>query len=186
LNYLDYVIIVVVAIGFLLGFKDGLVRKIIGLIGLIAGVVLAFEFSGSLGKLITSFFNHDEYLAIIISGILIFLIIVLIASIIKRIVHPLDKVNKLLNQFLGGVVGTLQIMFFLSGIFLFLDIFSFPAKEVRNESFSFNKIHDIIPSAFDLILGHKSKASDMIKTFIESKDSSTTVVPKDTIPEKTK
>jgi len=185
LNYLDYVIIVVVAIGFLLGFKDGLIRKIIGLIGLIAGIGLAFEFSDDLGRLITPFFNHDGYLANIIAGILIFLIIVLIASIVKRIVHPLDKVNKFVNQFIGGIVGAIQIIFILSGIFLFLDIFSFPAKEVRNESFSYNKIYDIIPAAFDLVIGHESKASDMIKTFIESKDSNT-VAPKDTIPEKTK
>jgi len=185
LNYLDYVIIVVVAIGFLLGFKDGLIRKIIGLIGLIAGIGLAFEFSDDLGRLITPFFNHDGYLANIISGILIFLIVVLIASIVKRIVHPLDKVNKFVNQFFGGVVGAIQIIFILSGIFLFLDIFGFPAKETRDKAFSFNRIHDIIPDAFDLVIGHKSKASDMIKTFIESKDSNT-VAPKDTIPEKTK
>ena len=41
MNYIDYILIVIVLIGFLLGFKDGLIRKIIGLIGLIAGIALA-------------------------------------------------------------------------------------------------------------------------------------------------
>jgi len=50
LNYIDYIIILFLIVGFLLGFRDGLVRKIIGLIGLILGIVLAFEFAGMAGK----------------------------------------------------------------------------------------------------------------------------------------
>ncbi len=185
MNYLDYIILIIVVVGFLLGFKDGLIRKIIGLIGLVAGIGLAFEFSDSLGKIITPFFNDDSYLANIISGILIFLVIVLIASIIKRIVHPLDKVNKFLNQIVGGIIGIIQIVFFLSGIMLFLDIFSFPAKESKDESLLYNKVHDIIPASFDLIVGHKSKVSDMIKDFINSKEN-TPITPEETIQEKAK
>ncbi len=185
MNYLDYIILIIISVGFLLGFKDGLIRKIIGLIGLIAGIGLAFEFSESLGKIITPFFNNDSYLANIIAGILIFLVVVLIASIIKRIVHPLDKVNKFLNQLIGGIIGVIQILFFLSGIMLFLDIFSFPAKESKNDSLIYNKVHDIIPASFDLIVGHKSKVSDVIKDFINSKENST-ILPEEKIKDQTK
>jgi len=101
LNYLDYIIIVIILIGFLLGFKDGLVRKLIGLLGLIFGIGLAFQFSGTVGKLLIRFFNNDEYLSSVIAGILIFLVVILIATIIKRIVHPFDKVNRLINQVLA-------------------------------------------------------------------------------------
>ena len=97
MNYLDILILAIALLGFLLGFKDGLIRKIIGLIGLIAAIGFAFEFSDKLGHLLTPFFNNDDYLAKIISGILIFLFVILIASIIKRIVHPLDKVNRFVN-----------------------------------------------------------------------------------------
>jgi len=185
LNYLDYLIIIFISVGFLLGFKDGLIRKIIGLIGLIAGIGLAFEFSDSLGKLITPFFNKDEYLANIISGILIFLIVVLIASIVKRIVHPLDKVNRFVNQLIGGIIGAVQIVFFLSGFMLFLDIFGFPSKEAKNESLMYNKVHDVIPYSFDLVIGHKSKVSDIIKNFIESKEKDT-LIQNDTLKQKAK
>ncbi len=178
MNYLDYIIIIIAVIGFLLGFKDGLIRKIIGLIGLIAGIGLAFEFSDEIGKILTPFFNNDNYLANIISGILIFLIVVLIASIVKRIVHPLDKVNRFLNQLIGGIIGSAQIIFFLSGFMLFLDIFSFPAKETQKSSLFYQPVHNIIPATFDLIVGHHSKISDIIKDFIESKDKNT-IVPSD-------
>ncbi|MEK6552235.1 MAG: CvpA family protein, partial [Bacteroidota bacterium] len=96
MNYLDYITIVIILIGFLLGFKDGLVRKVIGLLGLIFGIGLAFQFSGSVGKLLIRFFNNDEYLSSVIAGILIFFVVIIIATIIKRIVHPFDKVNRLI------------------------------------------------------------------------------------------
>lgn len=171
MNYLDYIILVVIVIGFLLGFKDGLVRKIIGLIGLMVGVILAFQFSGKMGKILAPFFNNDEYLSSVIAGITIFLIVILIASLIKRVVHPFDKVNRFINQFLGGIIGAVQIAFFLSAVFLFLNIFSFPSTVQRNNSFSYNFILDLIPKSIDLIIGKDAKASDYLIKYIEKKDS---------------
>jgi len=170
LNYLDYIIIVIILIGFLLGFKDGLVRKIIGLLGLIFGIGLAFQFSGSVGKLLVRFFNNDEYLSSVIAGILIFLIVILIATIIKRIVHPFDKVNRLINQVLGGAIGAVQIIYFMSALFLFLNIFGFPKTEQRNNSFSYNFVLNLIPKTIDFAMGQKSKASDYFKKYIEEND----------------
>ena len=174
MNYLDYIIFIVVIIGFLLGFKDGLVRKIIGLIGLVLGVFLAFQFSNKVGKILTPLFNNDEYLASVIAGIAIFLIVILIASLVKRVVHPFDKVNRFLNQFLGGVIGAVQITFFLSAVFLFLNIFSFPKSTQRNGSWSYNFVLSLIPKSIDFVLGKDTKASDYLIKYIEKKDSDST------------
>ena len=37
LTILDFIILIVVLIGFILGFKDGFVRKIIGFVGFVTG-----------------------------------------------------------------------------------------------------------------------------------------------------
>lgn len=171
MNYLDYIIFAILFIGFLLGFKDGLVRKIIGLIGLIVAFTLAFEFSGKVGKIITPFFNGDDYLASLIAGVLIFLIILLISAIIKRIVHPLDKVNRFINQTLGGIVGIIQMLFFISAILLFLNIFAFPNSTDRKNSMLYNFTLDLIPNSMELVIGHHAKASDYIKQYLENSDS---------------
>ncbi len=170
MNYIDYLIIVIALIGFILGFKDGLVRKIIGLIGIVLAFFLAFEYSQTLGKYLNSFFNNDDYLSNVISGILIFFAVILIASILKRIIHPVDKLNKFLNQLIGGFIGTIQIFFFLSGIFLLLDIIGFPNDKTKKESLMYSYVSDIIPKSIDLVIGHQSKAADLIKSFIENKD----------------
>ncbi len=170
MNYLDYIILVVLAVGFILGFKDGLVRKIIGLIGFIVAVFVAFKFYSKLGRVITPFFNNDEYLSSMIAGVVIFLAILLIASLIKRVVHPFDKVNKFINQFLGGIIGAVQIIYFLSAVFLFLNIFSIPARQQASASFSYNFVLNIIPKSVDLLAGKNSKASDYLIKYIENKD----------------
>ncbi|MFH1197683.1 MAG: CvpA family protein [bacterium] len=170
MNYIDFIIIIITAIGFILGFKDGLVRKIIGLIGLALGFYLAVKFSSQVGKFIGPFFSDDVYLAEIIAGLLIFLTIILIASIVKRIIHPLDKVNKFLNQLLGGIAGTIQILYFISAFLLILKIFDVPSKNVRNSSLLYNKTYNILPFTIDLILGKSPDAKDFLRDFIESKD----------------
>lgn len=171
MNYVDYTIIAFIVIGFLLGYKDGLVRKVIGVLGLLIGVVLAFEFSSSVSKILLPIFDYEVYLAEIVAGILIFLVVILIASIIKRIVHPVDKVNRFLNQLLGGFSGTLQMIFFISGFLLFLNIFKYPNDTVRDKSMLYHKVYSVIPTTIDLIIGDSSKAGDFIKDIIEKKDS---------------
>ena len=76
MNYVDYIIIAVVLIVFILGFKDGLVRKVIGVVGLIAGIILAFTYSSEVGNFLAPIFDNEQNLAEIIGGILIFLVVI--------------------------------------------------------------------------------------------------------------
>jgi membrane protein required for colicin V production len=166
LNFIDYIIIIFFAVGFILGFKDGLIRKLIGLAGILIGIFLAVKFSDTFGKVITPFFNNEEYLAGIIGGFLIFIATVILASVIKRLVHPHDKVNKLVNQISGGIIGSVQILFFLSVIFLLLGVFNFPNEKAAGKSLFYKPVYSIVPGTIGFLIGGK----DFIKEFIESRD----------------
>jgi len=167
LNYLDIIILIILAIGFALGFRDGLIRKVVGLIGLVLGIVLALQFYKPLGEILAPIINDEIYLAEIVAGFFIFIAVIFLASILKRLIHPLDKVNRFTNQLLGGISGTLQILFFISGFLLFLNIFNFPSKEDRKNSLLYNKVYNVIPVTIDFIIGSNSDAKNMVKEFIE-------------------
>ena len=169
--YIDYIIVFVILIGFILGFKDGLVRKIIGLTGLALGVLFAIEFSDEVGSFLAPLFNDEIYFSNIVSGFLIFFLTVLVTSIIKRIVHPLDKVNRFVNQFLGGLTGAIQIIFFISGFLLFLNIFNVPSKQTRQKSVLYNGVAQLVPATIDFILGDKSKTMDLFEEYIQGDES---------------
>lgn len=170
MNYLDYFIIAVALIGFILGFKDGLIRKIIGLTGLALAVILTVNFSDKLAVILTPILNDDDYFAKIIAAVLIFLSTIIAFSILKRIVHPSDKVNKLINQITGGLIGALQIIIFLSGLFIILDLLGYPDKQAKTESLMYESVYNIIPGFINFIVEKGSDATDIIKDFIEKTD----------------
>jgi len=175
LNYIDYVIFGVILLGFILGYKDGLVRKIIGLAGVILGIIFAIEFSDELAISVAPLFDNEIYFARIASGVFIFIIIFLFAAILKRIVHPHDKVNKVINQLLGGLTGVLQIIIFLSGLLFFLNLFHYPKEEARKESMMYLPIYQVLPKSVDMVIGGRG----ILKAYINEQISDSTFAVSD-------
>jgi len=171
LNILDFILIIIVIIGFILGFKDGFVRKLIGLIGFVLAVFLAVYFASEFGKIIESSLDIEIYLAEIIAGTSIFLMVILIFAIIKRWIHPFDKVNNLINQLLGGFVGTIQIIFFLSAVLFLLNIFNVPDKSTKSSSLLYEKIYKVIPYTIDYLNRFTPDTKEKVKEYIKDKDS---------------
>lgn len=170
MNYVDYIIIGLILLGFVLGFKDGLIRKIIGLAGLIVGIFVSYKYNGFFGKFLAPIFDGEQYLAEIIASFIIFFGIIVIASILKRIVHPHDKVNNFINQSLGGIIGSIQIFFFISLLLLLLNIFNFPEFETKKTSLLYNYAYSFVPKTLQLLLGDEFKTKNLIKEFVESKE----------------
>ena len=170
MNYIDYIIFAVILIGFILGYKDGLIRKFIGLIGLVVAIFLAINYSGGLGEYLAPMFNDELYLAKIVSGFVLFFATIFAFAILKRLIHPSDKVNKFLNQLLGGIAGTLQILFFLSLFLLLLNAISIPSEEDTESSLLYQPVYSVIPSTIDLIVGSDFQTEGFLKDYIDSKN----------------
>jgi membrane protein required for colicin V production len=170
LSILDIIIIVIILIGFILGYKDGFVRKLIGLIGFVLAVFIAIKFAASFGQIIESITGIEIYLSEIIAGIIIFLVVVFIFSVLKRYIHPFDKVNNFLNQLVGGLVGAIQILFFVSAFLIILNIFNVPGKKSKDNSFLYYKIYGIIPATIEYVSQYKAKPKEIIKDYIRDKD----------------
>lgn len=171
MNLVDALILIGVLVGFILGFKDGFVRKIIGITGFVVAILCAVYLSGNLGIMIENAFQIEFYLSEIIAGILIFFGIIIIFTIIKRVVHPFDKVNNLINQLVGGIVGVIQILYFLSALFLIMNIFNFPDEESRKSSVFYDNTFKIIPLTIDYLSTYTPQPKQIIKDYIERKDS---------------
>ena len=170
MNLIDALILIGLVFGFILGFKDGFVRKLIGIIGFAVAIFCAIYLSSSLGLMIENALNIEFYLSELIAGILIFLGIIIIFTIIKRVVHPFDKVNNLINQLVGGLVGVAQILYFLSALFLIMNVFNFPDKDNRDASVFYDNTFKIIPLTIDFLSSYTPEPKQIIKDYIERKD----------------
>ena len=167
---LDALIIIGVLIGFILGFKDGFIRKLVGIAGFIVAVILAVFFAGSLGLMIENAFGIEYYLSEIIGGVVIFFGVLLIFTLLKRVVHPFDKVNNLINQIIGGVIGSIQILYFLSAIFVIVNVFNLPEKETRNNSIFYNSTYQLIPLTIEYLSNYTPQPRKIIEQYINEKD----------------
>jgi len=167
---LDALIIISVIVGFILGFKDGFIRKLVGLIGFIIAVIAAVFFAGKLGVLIESLFGIEYYLAEIIGGVIIFFSILAIFMFLKRVIHPFDKVNNLINQIVGGIVGSIQILYFLSAIFIIVNVFNQPDKETREKSLFYKFSYEVIPLTINYLSQYTPQPRKLIEDYINGKD----------------
>ncbi len=183
MNYLDYFIFVIVAIGFILGAKDGFVRKIIGVVGLILAIFISFYFAGTLGAVVNQHLIDDIYLSEIVAGLGIFIISIIIVSVLKRVIHPLDKVNKFVNQILGGIAGSVQMLFFLGILFFVTNIFSFPSNSDRTESLLYRGVYRLIPSTISFIFGEDFKAKEYFEEKIERHNLEEDILDSDSLEE---
>ena len=171
MNLLDYIIIAVALIGFILGFKDGFIRKVIGFVGFCLAIYLAAKFSVSLGKVVENISGIELYLSQIIAGIVIFIGVMALTSLIKRLIHPFDKVNGLVNQIAGGAIGTIQILFFLSAVFFLLNIFNAPSKGSIKGSLLYKKVFNIIPDTINYLNSYTPETKKIFKDYFNEKDS---------------
>lgn len=151
MNILDIIIFAVFLIGFALGYKDGIIRKIIGLIGLALAIYLSAKYAESFGNVLSQITNIENYFAKIIGAVILFFFIIGVFALIKRLVQPFDKVNNLINQLLGAVVGSAQLLFFLSAIFFILSMFGLPQESTTKGSAFYKTIYNILPETVNFL-----------------------------------
>jgi membrane protein required for colicin V production len=151
LNYIDVIIIVLVAVAFVLGFKDGFVRKLIGTIGFIIAVYLGIKLSSAGGAIVSKITNLENDFAPAVGGFLIFLMILFLTAVVKRLVHPFDKVNNLINRIIGGFAGVFQITILISAMLFFLGTLGFPSKQAQDKSLLYRPMYSVYSKLFDLI-----------------------------------
>ncbi len=170
MNLVDAIVIIIAIIGFILGFKDGFVRKLIGFIGFILAIILAINFASGLGMYIDVVLGIEYYLSELIAGGVIFTGVLVLFAILKRVIHPFDKVNNLVNQVIGGVIGMIQILFFLSAALYILNVFNVPPEKAKEESLVYATVYGIIPGTINLISDYTPDARKRIKDYINDKD----------------
>jgi len=154
MNWLDLVIVVVVAIGLIKGLFDGFIKQVISLVSF----VLAIFFAGKTARPLRDFLtSHDSITHVlsppVISVICYILAFILIIVVFRWLGNLLNKVMmsaiSLINSVLGGILGCFLSLLILSLFFNVLAIFDSDSKILKNqtkkESVLFHKVEAIVP-----------------------------------------
>ncbi len=157
MNWLDIVILIVLAVSVIGGIKNGLIKSLFGLLGLIVGVVLAGRFYIALADYLT--FISDANIARIAAFIIIFIAVGLIAALLGVIFTRIVSVITLgwINRLLGGVFGLFMGAVSVAALLVVLVKFTGIGDFVSNSAlatFLINKLPLVLamlPKEFDII-----------------------------------
>lgn len=111
MNWLDIVIIVVIAISTFLGLRAGLIKAVLSLAGLIVGVILAGRYYVTLSEQLT--FISQEDIARVVAFAIILIVVSIIFMVIARFLKwavsaiMLGWVNRLGGAIFGFVLGAI-------------------------------------------------------------------------------
>ena len=115
MNWLDIVIIVILAIQTITGFAQGFVKALGGLIGLIVGIILAGRFYENLASGLFGFISNTDA-ANVVAFVLILIVVWGIFSILASLLTKLISGASLgwLNRAIGGIFGLAMGAFFVA------------------------------------------------------------------------
>ena len=110
MNWLDIVLIAVLALATFLGFRRGIIAMVLPIVGLIIGVVLAGHYYGPVGGwLPIDNQQHAGWAGYAIIIVVVLIVSVILASVLRRFIRLvlLGWVDRLGGAILGLAVGSL-------------------------------------------------------------------------------
>lgn len=170
MNYIDFIIIILLVFGLMRGYSDGLVKELASLLALIVGIWGAIKFSSFTAAKLYDYFDMTGKFVGIIAFLLTFIAIVILIHFIGILVDKfVDSISLgFLNRLLGVFFGVFKTALILSVIFVVLNAIDakhpFLPKEKIEQSKLYNPIADIAPALFPIIgEGNFDKSFDRFK-----------------------
>ena len=152
---IDIIICVLLVIGLISGLRDGLVKQIAGLAGLIGGLLLGRMFYMPVGEWLTSAFGMSVEAAYVTAFILILIIVPLLCSALAWCISKLLRAVSLnwVNRLLGGLVGILKFALLAGVIITGIEFFDprniLLAEEKKETSVLYYPLRDVTGIFFD-------------------------------------
>ena len=156
MNWIDFLIVILVVLSVISGFSNGLVKEVASLIGLILGIWGAIKFSNFTAVKLDEWFNMTGQYVGIIAFVITFCAIVICIHFIGALADKVVDAVQLgfLNRLLGMVFGAVKNILILSVIFSVLNAIDarrhFLPEGVEGSKF-YKPVSDIVPSIFPVI-----------------------------------
>jgi len=176
MNWIDFVIIILLVFGLARGFIDGFIKELASLLALILGIWGAIKFSSFTAEKLYDYFDMTGQYTGIIAFLITFVIIVILVHFVGLIIDRfIDRISLgVLNSLLGLLFGLFKTALILSVIFTVLNAIDakhrFLHARTIETSRLYSPIADIAPALFPIIgEGSFDKSFDRLKKKQETK-----------------
>lgn len=170
MNWLDLIILGILAIFTYRGFKRGFVTRILGLAGVVLGIWLGIKHNFEVAKFLNNLGVSAE-IAPYIAMFLIFLASILTATYLAKLIKRTSIFFNLTDNIVGATLGLTEGLLIIGTIFIFLNSINIPPEKVRSSSKLYNPVTKATVSIYDFIeknFGSNVKFKEQIQKTIET------------------
>ncbi|AXI99641.1 membrane protein required for colicin V production [Cyclonatronum proteinivorum] len=168
LTFIDILILVPLAVAAFSGFRNGLLREVLGLGGVLLALFLGFRYMTEVRFWLEPYIVTEEVWLSVLAFIIIFGLVFGGMQLLIRLLEGILKAALLSvpNKLLGMCFGLFKSGLFLSLIFILLLAFEQPSEEARQSSVLYPIVVQVAPMAYDL-LAHVYPNTDSFAESIE-------------------
>lgn len=134
----------------LMGFRDGIVRKLVGIGAIILGLFMAQGFMHDLTEFLASTAGSTQEGSPELSFAIIFFSIILAVSLIYRLTSGNYKIGGIADRILGAVLGCIQGALLASSILLIMAFEGSPSRRTIEDSRMYKPLVNLAPQILDL------------------------------------
>jgi len=133
-NWLDILLLLILAVAFILGVIKGLVRQVVGILAVVVGLILAMAFYPAAASAVSTLIKNEN-VAHFLGFLTIFVVVLVGGWLIGRLFTRVMKGPlKLLNHGLGGLLGLIKGVL-IGGVLVFaLLVFPVSSAALRDST----------------------------------------------------
>jgi membrane protein required for colicin V production len=154
MNYLDYIIIIVLVISGMKGYRKGFIHQLVFLVALILGIFVAVKFTKLVSPFIQSHFIQSDNVSKIATFVILFILVIVGIHWLGKYLEKTFEEVELghLNKIIGIIFSVSKMIFILS-IFMVLLKFSiikinWPNPQDIDKSYTYKPIESVAPAVF--------------------------------------
>lgn len=154
MNWLDITLLCLAGIGFAKGLFDGIIKQVVSLIALVAGIFFCARAAGWVRGYILSLDWFPPEGVTILSYVAGFLLIVGLLMLAGEVVHRVVGATPLsvINHIVGGFFGLALMTLFVSLVFNLLEVVDHGgvliSRQTKVESRFYYSVKEIVPTIF--------------------------------------
>lgn len=151
--WVDWLVLGGVVLGAYRGYKTGILRQVISILGWFLAFVLALQLMQPAGKLLVASLPVDEAMAPLVGFIIVLAAVRLAVFFVRQAVESILEAFHLtfLNRAGGGLFGAFQGVLVVSLLFLVLGYVGVPRAETRRASAAYDPVAAALPETWDAV-----------------------------------
>lgn len=159
MEIVDIILIGLLVVGGVRGFKKGLIDQVVSIAALLLGIWVAIRFSDFTANLLITKFNFTSEYISVISFVITFAAAVVGVHFVGKLAEKLIDMVALgfVNRLAGFAVGVLLWGFILSVVLSVVDKFNLMSDETKQNSVVYKPLSKVAPAVFPYLKFDKFK-----------------------------